>query len=287
MFAGPNVTEVADVLPSSNIDFANRTFLTIKCRYDIENLLMFFLVRNHSEIIVRIDFQLKTRSFAVVTRRKGFDCTVPTFPADKKGVITCSKRYPSCEDATYYKCSANKESSKSRLVRGTEQKAIRDNAVIEIADVLPSSNIDFENRTFLTIKCRYAIENLIQFFLVRNHSEVIVQIYYQKKTRSFAVVSRRKGFDCTVPKVPGDKKGVITCSKHYPSCEDATYYKCSTYKESSKSRLVRGTEQKAIRDNAGTEQKAIRDNADKLSDANIITKILKFAATLLVIGHFH
>ncbi|CAI9737734.1 Hypothetical predicted protein [Octopus vulgaris] len=112
-------------------------------------------------------------------------------------------------------------------------------AVIEIADVLPSSNIDFANRTFLTIKCRYAIENLLQFFLVRNHSEVIVQIYYQKKTGGFAVVSKRKGFDCTVPTVPGDKKGVITCSKRYPSCEDATYYKCSTYKESSKSRLVR------------------------------------------------
>ncbi|CAI9737731.1 Hypothetical predicted protein [Octopus vulgaris] len=296
------VIEIADVFPSSNIDFAHATFLTIKCRYDIKNLLQFFLVRNHSEVVVQIDLQLKSRIFEVVTRRKGFDCTVPTFPADKKGVVTCSKRYPSCEDATYYKCSTNRGSSKPRLVRVRsfmkkleflnppaevnklaifrcsayigapfgatdflwshetkhhkwinqhclllaifikdfgKQAPAESKSVIEIADVLPSSNIDFANRTFLTIKCRYAIKNLIQFFLVRNHSEVIVQIDFQCKKAIFEVVTKKKGFDCTVPTFPADKKGVITCTKRYPSCEDATYYKCSTNEGSSKPRVVR------------------------------------------------
>ncbi|CAI9737732.1 Hypothetical predicted protein [Octopus vulgaris] len=214
--------------------------------------------------------------------------------------------------------------------------------VIEIADVFPSRNIDFAHKTFLTIKCRYDIKNFIQFFLVRNHSEVVVQMDYLLKTGNFVIVTRRKGFHCTPPISPimrsfmkkleflnppakVNKLAIFRCSAYIGAPFGATdflwihetkhqmwinvsqvhvrpYGKCLSPAVSIKKIVIREgdignssvscsvhriSRTLQLTNITGTEQKAIRDNADKLSGANIITKILKFAATLLVIGHFH
>lgn len=107
---------------------------------------------------------------------------------------------------------------------------------IDIVNIKPTKITDLSKPGRISITCRYNTKKRIQFFLVQNHSHVVVRTDYNSITKKYHTVAQF-GFECTL--IDG-KEVEITCRKSHPTCWDATYYTCKTREDVSATRVIRG-----------------------------------------------
>ncbi|XP_014786273.1 uncharacterized protein LOC106880713 isoform X1 [Octopus bimaculoides] len=241
--------EIVDMIPSGTFDMGHTTTLIIKCQYAADNLIQFFLLRNHTEVIFQYDYNLKRKAFVERNKKRGFECS-PL--AQNKGVVTCTKFNLTCEDATYYTCKTNVNISKTRLLKVKSHMK-------KLEFLNPPAKVN----QLAFFKCSayvgapFGATNFVWVHTTQNHKWININ----------SVVVPPLG-KCLAPAVSLKKILIREGDIGYSNIT------CVLFGESRTMLLTNIT---------GGEQEQIADNADKLYDANTLTRILKFAATLLVI----
>ncbi|XP_052830974.1 uncharacterized protein LOC128250272 [Octopus bimaculoides] len=111
--------------PANGIYIGLTSKMTIKCRYNVKNLLNFKLLRNEVTVVY-MEYYRSIKRFKTIVNKDDFDCTLAYC---SKGEVTCWKRNPTCRDATYYNCGIMKEVSKPRFMKGETFQQVASNSI--------------------------------------------------------------------------------------------------------------------------------------------------------------
>ncbi|XP_014786275.1 uncharacterized protein LOC106880714 [Octopus bimaculoides] len=153
--------EIADMKPSETIDLGYTTGITITCRHNLKNFIHFALVQNQDYVVFKVYRIKEERRFKTVTKRKGFDCTLDFINKDE---IICWKFNPACEDATYYTCKTNLQSSKPKVLKNKLYNAnIITKILIFATALLFISNLHEVSRKRKTESTRLVLYNSFSF----------------------------------------------------------------------------------------------------------------------------